>query len=183
MKKPRPAISRAIDWEELGLAGAGGVGPVGVGGGVQEMGLGGLLASPPRYVSASSGLGQSSQLNAAQHAAAAQAAQNSLGAQMYPGYVGPPNQQAARPPDRVVMSVAPQATKAATKISQALEQLPMRLAGQILSINFVEKLDANFKVTGRVFMVTYTNNRTLEFGDVDSFPSEADIARIALECP
>ena len=97
--------------------------------------------------------------------------------------VSHPPRQEYKPPDRVLLSVNPQSTIAANKIAGALSQLPMRLAGKITSITFVEKLDHNHKPTAQVFAVTYTNNHVLEFGDVDAFPSEADIARIALECP
>lgn len=122
----------------------------------------------------------------AQAQAQAQMAANSLLGQLQGNAANNPRNYQSPPhylPERVVLSVSPQSTIAANKISQTLTQLPMRLAGKISSINFVEKLDRNQKPTAQVFVVTYINNRTLEFDDIDAFPSEADIARIALECP
>lgn len=135
-------------------------------------------------------MAQAAANNHAQAQAAAQMAANSLLGplqgnamnQRYPQQASPAP-PTYHPPDRVVLSVNPQSTIAANKISHTLTQLPMRLAGKISSITFVEKLDHNHKPTAQAFVITYTNNRTLEFDDIDAFPSEADIARIALECP
>lgn len=84
--------------------------------------------------------------------------------------------------ERVVLAVAPQATKAAQSIDRLLAQIPMRLAGRIASVRFVEKLEGN-QVAAQMFVVTYDNRRVLEFANIDTFPTETDIARIALECP
>lgn len=86
-------------------------------------------------------------------------------------------------PDREMLSIDPLTTKAAAKIARALEQIPMRMAAKILRIAFVVKYAAGTHDQTQVFVVTYANNATLEFGDIDMFPTDADIARIALECP
>lgn len=61
------------------------------------------------------------------------------------------------------------------KLFELSVRLPVRLIAQIRRITLV---DDPLRVE-----VEYINGHVLLIHDVDAFPSEADIARIALECP
>ena len=70
-------------------------------------------------------------------------------------------------------------SKVQAKTSRALDQLPMGICAHINRIDFYPN---SFKSPMR-FTVVFDNDHTVSFDDVDDFPSEAHIARIALECP
>jgi hypothetical protein len=70
-------------------------------------------------------------------------------------------------------------TKVQRKITQAIDQLPMSICAHIASISF-RYADANKPIR---FEVLFDNQRILSFAEVDAFPAEEHIARIALECP
>ncbi len=74
------------------------------------------------------------------------------------------------------LTIIPAAEKARAKLNKLLDQIPMRLAANIRDIDFYDRGPARF-------VITYTNTHTLEFENVDEFPTDTDIARIALECP
>lgn len=86
--------------------------------------------------------------------------------------------QAFRPDPLVpLVRVQPRVTKARGKIERMVEVLPIRICAKILSIEFYDH------IVPMRFVITFTNQRTLEFDDVEEFPSDAHVARIALECP
>lgn len=70
-------------------------------------------------------------------------------------------------------------TKVKSKTQQALDRLPMNLCAQIDRIEFWENMSA----MPMHFTVVFNNGHTVSFDDVDAFPAEEHIARIALECP
>jgi hypothetical protein len=72
----------------------------------------------------------------------------------------------------------PYETRIRAAMQRACEQLPLRLAHKISEIRFGPD-----GVTNPRFEVVYMGGKVIEFDDVDNFPSDADIARIALECP
>ena len=84
--------------------------------------------------------------------------------------------QAYQPP---AISLSGLETKVQRKISQAIDQLPMSLCARIATIQF-RYAHENHPMR---FVVVFTNNHTIEFLDVDGFPADEHIARIALECP
>ena len=121
------------------------------------MGLPSGLAMPPGY------------LDAQAQQAFAQAAQQ-LNAQVQNYSLG------NLPPPAISMSGLE--TKVQRKISQLVDQLPMRICSRI-RVTFVYAHEGN----PARFVVTFDNQRTLEFQDVDAFPADEHVARIALECP
>lgn len=63
-------------------------------------------------------------------------------------------------------------------VEQCVRELPFRLTHKIQEIRFGPDgvIDPRFEVV-------YMGGKVIEFENVDSFPTDADIARIALECP
>jgi hypothetical protein len=82
-------------------------------------------------------------------------------------------------PVQPAVSVAVGHVKVQTQIYRAIEQLPLSLAAKITSINFFHAHDDK----RQHLVVTYTNGHSFSIEDVDNFPSDEHIARIALECP
>ena len=66
-------------------------------------------------------------------------------------------------------------TKVSQKICRALDQLPMSICAHIDRIEFWQD--------PMRFTVVFGNQHKVSFDDVDRFPAEEHIARIALECP
>lgn len=75
------------------------------------------------------------------------------------------------------VSVRPLQLKIQTAIGRLCDQLPMRLARKIVEVRFGPE-----GVTDPRFEVVFLGGRVLVFDNVDEFPTDADIARIALEC-
>jgi hypothetical protein len=67
--------------------------------------------------------------------------------------------------------------KARQQIDNAIEKMPMSLAVHIESITFHHK-DSGAPA---YFQVNFISGQTLMFDDIDNFPSELHIAKIALE--
>lgn len=74
-----------------------------------------------------------------------------------------------------ILTAFPLTALANDKINKCVAQLPLRLAQKITSISLATEGDDLF------FVIKYTNDREIRFNEVDEFPSDADIARIALE--
>jgi hypothetical protein len=58
-----------------------------------------------------------------------------------------------------------------------MRKLPWRIARHIQSLAFW------YDEPQLRFVLVFDNGHKLEFTDVDRFPTDADIAQIALECP
>lgn len=82
-------------------------------------------------------------------------------------------------PEQPAVSVAVGYVKIQTQIYRAIEQLPLSLAAKITNISFFHAHGD----TRQHLVVTYTNGHAFSIEDVDNFPSDEHIARIALECP
>lgn len=76
-----------------------------------------------------------------------------------------------------IVSVYPVDVVGRAKIDACCKQLPMRLLHKINSI----VLASNTNTNELYFELRYTNGHTVTFSDVDAFPTDADIAMIALE--
>ena len=85
--------------------------------------------------------------------------------------------------ERTVFGVNPIEFKAQQAITTVVQQLPMRIATSIACINYAHTENNNGPPTNPAFCVVFTNAHTIKFYNVDTFPLEEDIARIALECP
>jgi hypothetical protein len=86
---------------------------------------------------------------------------------------------AAQAGSRCRISVSARDAKVHKQIAKLIDALPMAIAMHIASVDFyVESKDepANFTIV-------FDNRRTLVFEDINEFPSDAHIARIALDCP
>jgi hypothetical protein len=85
---------------------------------------------------------------------------------------------------RTVSGVHPLEFKAQRAITTVVEQLSMRIAQSIYRIEF--KVDDS-KYPGPSpnsrYVVTFIDAKKLEFHNVETFPLDEDVARIALECP
>ena len=75
-------------------------------------------------------------------------------------------------------TVGPRATKVRAALDRASIMLPMRLAHRISNIRFGPE-----GVTDPVFEVCFVGGKVIQFDNLDTFPTEEDIARIAVECP
>lgn len=87
--------------------------------------------------------------------------------------------QAASQQAQPTVSMSGIEIKVRRKIAQAIDQLPMSICAQIAHIIF-RFGDEHQPMR---FDVIFTNQRVLSFTDVNAFPAEEHIARIALECP
>lgn len=67
--------------------------------------------------------------------------------------------------------------KCHARIDKLVEALPMKLAGRISEIR-LEQSGNNY-----AFVVIFEGGHELTFENVDEFPTDADLARIALEAP
>ena len=85
--------------------------------------------------------------------------------------------------ERTVFGVTPIEFKAQQAITTVVQQLPMRIATSISRILYSHTENNNGSPTDPAFVVVFTNAHTIKFHNVDTFPLEEDIARIALECP
>lgn len=77
--------------------------------------------------------------------------------------------------NNILFTVDPVHVMMQRKLLELSVRLPVRLTTQIKRIALIEE---PLRIE-----VVYANGYTLVIHDVDAFPSEADIARIALECP
>jgi hypothetical protein len=86
--------------------------------------------------------------------------------------------QTFSPPPSYSQSVKPTNRKFQLALDRAIEQLPIRLANKIHVIRFGPdgSDDPHFEVI-------FKSGKVVTFEDVDHFPTDADIARIAVECP
>lgn len=82
------------------------------------------------------------------------------------------------PPPKYSRSYRPFAYKADAAIERVCEQLPFRLAHKIAEIRFGPD-----GVVDPMFEVVFMGGKVIQFDNLDTFPTEADIARIAVECP
>ena len=131
----------------------------------RAMGMAGTPTTPPNYSP-----------NALQNALANQA-QNThtlSDPARFIGGLGAMSQQYHPAP---AISVVPLLEVARSKIEALISQLPMKVLAGISRIEFFDH------VKPMMFVVTYTNQRTLEFTDLDAFPSDAVVARIILDAP
>lgn len=65
------------------------------------------------------------------------------------------------------------------QVHELVRQLPLSIASSIHSCYYLEREGTE----AARFVVVFSNRRTLTFYDVDAFPSDEHIGRIALECP
>jgi hypothetical protein len=81
-------------------------------------------------------------------------------------------------PPSYTHSAKPTNRKVQLALDRAIEQLPIRLANKIHVIRFGPdgSDDPHFEVI-------FKSGKVVTFEDVDHFPTDADIARIAVECP
>lgn len=83
-----------------------------------------------------------------------------------------------------IVSASPLHDRSHTAIRALTSQLPMRILGAIeqvkllATVDSVENMQGNFR-----YVVEFKGGRKLEFANADTFPTEADVARVALECP
>ena len=77
--------------------------------------------------------------------------------------------------NQILFAMDPTQVVMQRKLLELSVRLPIRLITQIRRITLV---DDPLRVE-----VEYINGHILAIHDVDAFPSEADISRIALECP
>ena len=112
-------------------------------------------------------------------------ANQGLGSHPAANSIYPPatNQLGQHSYERTVFGVNPIEFKAQQAITTVVQQLPMRMATSIARINYAHTENNNGSPTNPHFQVTFTNAHTIKFYNVDTFPLEEDIARIALECP
>ena len=129
---------------------------------LQNVGVGGALHQ--------SAIAQQIQANQVQHNLTAQGLQAAWANQA---------NQAQTNQTAPAVSMAALSTKASQKISRALDLLPVNLCAHIVCIEFWR---SSFEAPAR-FTVAFTNGHKVSFDDVDNFPAEEHIARIALECP
>jgi hypothetical protein len=79
-------------------------------------------------------------------------------------------------PSCIVMVAQQKITR---QIDRMIDALPTRVCQHIDSVRFFPTTpDRNAR-----FYILFTNNKTLEFEDVDEFPTDAQLARIGLDCP
>jgi hypothetical protein len=90
-------------------------------------------------------------------------------------------------PDSYCARTSPAHVKIQEAINKAVAQLPFRLALKIDHIKFGPEVvgfnqltfEHEYKDLG--FVVKYISGKEIKFYDIDEFPTDADIARIALE--
>lgn len=84
------------------------------------------------------------------------------------------------PPPRLTYhaSARPLETKVNAALADVCRQLPVRLASRIKEIRFGPQ-----GVIDPMFEVEFMGGKVISFDNVDEFPTAADVARIALECP
>jgi hypothetical protein len=87
--------------------------------------------------------------------------------------------QAAQAAQRPVISVDVLRAKLEQQSMRMVVLLPMSIAHKVKTLDFFSK-DGTRPAR---FVLTFANTRTVEFDDIDNFPSDEHIARIALECP
>jgi hypothetical protein len=75
-------------------------------------------------------------------------------------------------------SFRPLEIKMQRKVARLVAQIPMRLAARIVSIDCYETGTNNLSI-----VVLFDNRQQIIFANIDEFPTDEDIARIALECP
>jgi hypothetical protein len=85
------------------------------------------------------------------------------------------NQYHTMPALTVVASEQPLVAKARSRINRLIEQLPMKAAARILTVQLYDGSE------GLKFVVTYRDGHTLAFFNVDEFPSDADVSRVLLD--
>lgn len=84
----------------------------------------------------------------------------------------------AEPPSLVVQ-VAALHTKVQRQITQLIDRLPMTIVVHIDTVSFSR---ASAGQPHR-FVVVFDNQHALELTDINNFPSDKDLAQVALECP
>ena len=87
------------------------------------------------------------------------------------------HQYQARPKPLLTMNV--RELKLRTQVEACVRVLPTRICVHVVSIEYWNHPPSGVSR----FTVTFDNQKTLDFEDVDNFPSDEHIARIALECP
>ena len=65
------------------------------------------------------------------------------------------------------------------KIAQLIDALPMSVCARIPRVEFYPA----FQEAPAQFVVHFDNQKQLIFQDIDAFPTEQDLAQIALDCP
>lgn len=101
--------------------------------------------------------------------------QNQLNNQLGQTIVGAQIQQVAMPTMRINVAEA----KAQAQVKALVDQIPMSLARHILSCAFFN----GDQDVSSCFVVTFYNGHQVRFIEIDEFPSDKHIARIALDCP
>ena len=82
-----------------------------------------------------------------------------------------------------MFGVNPIEFKASEAITTVVRQLPMAIITKIARIDFIQQENNNQHPTNPRFEVRFVNAHTVRFENVDTFPLDEDIGRIALECP
>jgi hypothetical protein len=127
-----------------------------------------LAAHPPTYyegaVGKTGGLGYNNALT--------QNLQNQLSNAAQNWAVG---QQVTQSAQSAIATMIPMSMVAQRKMMDASLALPMRVLAKIRSLDLHQD--------PLRFVVTFENGKQLEFENVDAFPRDEDIARIALDCP
>lgn len=85
-----------------------------------------------------------------------------------------------KPPVTWSHTVRPGQAKIDQAIHRAIAAIPVRVAVKTLEIRFGP---VNVEMSAKRFEVEFTNGHILAFPDIDTFPTDADIARICLEAP
>lgn len=88
------------------------------------------------------------------------------------------------PSEYTITRVEPLKHKVDDAIARLVRQMPMNVAANIttVSVRFKGPLDIA-TVAGCRFIVAFVGGKTIEFPLDDAFPTDADVARICLECP
>jgi hypothetical protein len=87
------------------------------------------------------------------------------------------NNTAMHPPPRVIVTGRPETLKFQETLRKLAESLPYCIAAKIDEVALMTENNSIY------FLVTFKYGSQLSFADVDSFPTDADIARIALLAP
>jgi hypothetical protein len=97
-----------------------------------------------------------------------------------PPLILPPPGEISRTRSRTasIAIVRPLLVKVNKAIDNFCNELPMKLAAKIVAVEFGPDgvMDPSYRVS-------FIGGKVINFYNVDDFPTDADIARIAVECP
>jgi hypothetical protein len=135
--------------------------------GIDPMGVTGGLANAPGYYNQR--LHQQMLAQQAHMNAVAQYNQGTIGANTIP----------PQPPTTWHVIPNVRQAKLAQQGERLVAVLPMSIANKINALDFWDET----KDRRARFVLTFNNRRSIEFDNIDEFPTAENIARIALECP